>query len=144
GYRPGRIVDTLGLRAVAEDRVVLSDARDLDRAEAEYLGGAAVRVVPVGSVASVLPDGPLYVHVDLDVVDAEALPGLRFPAGGGPDLAAGFAAGGARCAQVRAAPAVPRSPAQRMRRARALLGVPLMLLSACGSSGAQGQAATSP
>ena len=95
GYRPGRIVDTLGLRAVAEDRVVLSDARDLDRAEAEYLGGSAVRVVPVGSVASVLPDGPLYVHVDLDVVDAEALPGLRFPAGGGPDLAAVFAAVGA-------------------------------------------------
>ena len=31
-----------------------------------------------------------------------------------------------------------------MRRARALLGVPLMLLSACGSAGAQGQAATSP
>lgn len=95
GYRPGAIVDTLGLRAVAEDRVVLSDARDLDRAEAAYLAGSAVRVVPVGSVASVLPDGPLYVHVDLDVVDPGELPGLRFPASGGPDLAAVFAAVGA-------------------------------------------------
>jgi arginase len=31
-----------------------------------------------------LPAGPLYVHVDLDVIDAAALPGLRFPAAGGP------------------------------------------------------------
>ena len=32
-----------------------------------------------------LPEGPLYVHVDMDVLDAAALPGLRYPAPGGPD-----------------------------------------------------------
>jgi len=31
-----------------------------------------------------LPDGPLYVHVDLDVIDATQLPALRFPTPGGP------------------------------------------------------------
>jgi arginase len=37
--------------------------------------------------AAGLPDGPLYVHVDLDVIDGAGLPGLRFPAPGGPDAA---------------------------------------------------------
>jgi arginase len=30
-----------------------------------------------------LPDGPIYLHLDLDVVDPEQLPGLRYPAPGG-------------------------------------------------------------
>jgi arginase len=34
-----------------------------------------------------LPAGPLYVHADLDVIDAAALPGLRYPVPGGPDAA---------------------------------------------------------
>ena len=34
-----------------------------------------------------LPGGPLYVHLDLDVVDPAPLPGLRFPAPGGPSPA---------------------------------------------------------
>ena len=34
-----------------------------------------------------LPGGPLYVHVDMDVIDAAGLPGLRYPAPGGPDAA---------------------------------------------------------
>lgn len=37
--------------------------------------------------AAVLPDGPLYVHVDMDVADPADLPGLRYPAPGGPALA---------------------------------------------------------
>ena len=43
GYRPELIADRLGLRPLAEDRVVLVDARDLDPPEAEYLAGAAIR-----------------------------------------------------------------------------------------------------
>jgi arginase len=38
----------------------------------------------LGTVAE-LPDGPLYVHVDLDVIDAAQLPGLRYPTPRGPD-----------------------------------------------------------
>jgi arginase len=30
-----------------------------------------------------MPDGPLYVHLDLDVIDPAFLPGLRYPAPGG-------------------------------------------------------------
>ena len=58
GYRPELIASRLRLRPVPEDRIV-----------------------PVGE----LPDGPLYVHVDLDVVDGAQLPALRYPTPGGPD-----------------------------------------------------------
>lgn len=35
-----------------------------------------------------LPEGPLYVHGDLDVTDPADLPSLRYPPPGGPALAA--------------------------------------------------------
>ncbi|HEU5475205.1 MAG TPA: arginase family protein [Actinophytocola sp.] len=85
GYRPELVADRLGLRPVPEDRVLLVDARDLDPPEAEFLAGSAIRRATVpGLAASDLPDGPIYLHVDLDVVDSAELPGLRFPAPGGP------------------------------------------------------------
>ena len=33
-----------------------------------------------------LPAGDVYLHVDVDIIDAEDLPGLRFPTGGGPSF----------------------------------------------------------
>lgn len=74
--------DRLGLRPLPEDRVVLVDARDLDPAEAEFLASSRVRQCPVDDV--VLPDGPLLLHIDLDVIDKDDLPGMKFPVGGGP------------------------------------------------------------
>lgn len=89
GYRPDLIGDRLGLRPVDESRVVLVDARDLDPPEIDYLAGAAIRRHAVKEVtAATLPDGPLYVHVDFDVVDPGELPGLLFPAPDGPPLEA--------------------------------------------------------
>jgi arginase len=34
-----------------------------------------------------LPDGPILLHVDMDVIDADEVPGLRFPAPNGPTSA---------------------------------------------------------
>lgn len=80
-----RLGASLGLRPVAEDRTVLVDARDLDAGEVDYLASSAVRQVTVeGLAAADVPDGPVLLHVDLDVVDAAELPGLRFPAPDGP------------------------------------------------------------
>ncbi|MFB4310683.1 arginase family protein [Actinomadura sp. GTD37] len=82
GADPGLLADRLGLRPLPEERAVLVDARDLDPAEAEFLASSKVRRCPVDDV--VLPDGPLLLHIDVDVIDENDLPGLKFPVAGGP------------------------------------------------------------
>jgi arginase len=84
GYRPELIANRLGLAPVPERRIVLVGARDLDPPEVTYLAGAQIRRSEVAVLgAADLPDGPLYVHLDL-----ADLPGLRYPAPGGPGPAA--------------------------------------------------------
>lgn len=81
GYRPGLIASELGLRPVAEQQVLLAGARDLDPPEIAYLDRALIGCVQVAELdTAALSDGPLYVHLDLDVVDPGAVPGLRYPA----------------------------------------------------------------
>jgi arginase len=85
GYRPELIAAQLGLRPVPEDKAVLVDARDLDPPEAAYLDGARIHRAEVASLRpAALPSGPLYVHLDLDVIDPADLSGLRYPVRGGP------------------------------------------------------------
>ncbi|MDO3702631.1 arginase family protein [Micromonospora sp. C28SCA-DRY-2] len=75
----------LGLRPIAEDRAILVDARDLDPAEVAYLAQSRLVRRTVDEVDDVvLPGGPIVLHVDVDVVDADELQDLRFPASGGP------------------------------------------------------------
>jgi arginase len=89
GYRPELVAVPLGLRAIVEERVVLVDARDLDPPEKEYLRQSRIRRLALEDLSpEALPDGPLYVHLDLDVVDPTEVPGVRYPAPGGPSLAA--------------------------------------------------------
>jgi arginase len=79
-------ITRLGLRPLAEDRVTLVGARDLDPAEVDYLATAAIQRRSVTDI--VVPDGPVMLHIDLDVIDAEDLPGLLFPVPGGPSTSA--------------------------------------------------------
>jgi arginase len=84
GYRPELIAGALGLRPVPERRIVLAGARDLDPPEVTYLAGAAIGRAGVTDLDPAgVPDGPLYVHLDLDVIDPAVLPGLRLPVPGG-------------------------------------------------------------
>jgi arginase len=79
--------DALALRPVPVSRVVLVDARDTDPPEHRLLDDAGVLRRPVPDLSAVdLPEGDLYLHVDLDVCDPGDVPGLLFPAPGGPAL----------------------------------------------------------
>lgn len=79
----------LGMTPLAEDSAVLVDGRDLDPPEVEALAASRVRRLPVNAFDPAdLPPPPVIVHVDLDVIDPAQLPGLRFPAPGGPSLTA--------------------------------------------------------
>lgn len=84
------VPDALGLRPVREQDVVLVDARDLDPPEAEFLAGSAVRRCSVEGIPA--PTGPVYLHLDVDVIDPLDLPGLLFPVPGGPRIPAVTAA----------------------------------------------------
>ena len=123
GYRPDLLAARLGLAPVPEHRIVLAGARDLDPPEVAYLDRARIQRWEVDQLSPArLPSGPLYVHLDLDVVDPAEVGGLRFPAPGGPSLAqvAGalrmlaatgrVAAAGVACTWRPAAGAGPRSP----------------------------------
>lgn len=81
------IVDGAGLTPLTDDRVVLVDGRDLDPGEDEALEQSGVAVTTVDEVAhSIPPSGPLYVHVDGDVVDPSDMPAMNYPAPDGPSL----------------------------------------------------------
>jgi len=91
GRAPELFCDALGLRPLADTDVVLADARDLDPAERDALTVSEVRRVPADPAAiTAALDGlgrmPVYLHLDVDVIDGEQLPGLRFPSGPGPSL----------------------------------------------------------
>ncbi|HEY5984890.1 MAG TPA: arginase family protein [Streptosporangiaceae bacterium] len=89
GHQPRLIAMGLGLQPVPEHRTVLVGARDLDPPEVIFLADAEIRRAEVSHLdATALPDGPLYVHLDADVIDPAVLPGLRYPAPGGPGTTA--------------------------------------------------------
>jgi arginase len=81
--------DLLGLRPARA--AVLVDARDTDPPEAELLAASTVRRRSVADLGP-LPDGPLYLHLDVDVCDPAGVPGLLYPAPRGPSVDAVLAA----------------------------------------------------
>jgi arginase len=91
GRAPEPICERLGLRPVPDDHAVLIDARDLDHAERDALDASRVRRLAadpgaVRGALNELPAGGVYLHVDVDIIDGEDLPGLRFPTDAGPSF----------------------------------------------------------
>ncbi|MEE9297916.1 MAG: arginase family protein [Acidimicrobiia bacterium] len=81
------IVEGVGLTPLPDEQVVLIDARDLDPGEDDAVGASGVRHATVAEIATQSPpDGPLYVHVDADVVNPDEMPAMNYPAPGGPSL----------------------------------------------------------
>ncbi len=91
GRAPEPICDRLGVRPVPDEHAVLIGARDLDPAERDALDASRVRrVAPdpnaVRSVLTELSPRGVYLHIDVDIIDGEDLPGLKFPAAAGPSF----------------------------------------------------------
>lgn len=79
----------VGLEPFDAGRVLLSDGRDLDPGEADLLAASPVTVLAEFKelLEGPLPDGPIYVHFDSDVIDAAEAPAHNYPVGGGPSAA---------------------------------------------------------
>ncbi|MBI2324483.1 MAG: arginase family protein [Chloroflexi bacterium] len=84
-----------GARSIAEDHVALVGARDLDPGEAGNLAASKVRQIPFDPQRSDAPGllafarkRPLWVHIDVDVVDPAEIPAVDFPVAGGASVRA--------------------------------------------------------
>lgn len=81
--------NAVGLQAYPEQRVLLSDARDLDPGEDEALRNSQVEVCRIDDIMPRLsPHESLYLHFDTDVLDAEQeMPALKYHVKAGPRIA---------------------------------------------------------
>lgn len=82
-----------GARSIAEDHVALVGARQLDPGEAGNLVASKVRQIPFDHESSDAPGllafarkKPVWIHVDVDVVDPAEVPAVDFPVAGGASL----------------------------------------------------------
>jgi arginase len=82
------LLEALKMKPHPEERVVFTDGRDLDPLEAEALGGSQVtHLCQVNDLFNYdLPDLPIHVHFDTDILDPEIAPAMNYLAPGGPNL----------------------------------------------------------
>lgn len=83
------LMEGLGMEPIAETRVIISDARNLDPEEALALRASAVLHLPrIDDLMTYDWNGrTLYIHFDTDVVDSGEMPAMNYPEPGGPTLA---------------------------------------------------------
>jgi arginase len=80
-----RMLRALGLAPMPDGRVILSDGRDLDPGERDLVGASGIAFLPdLDQVTAALPPGPLYLHVDMDLLDATEAPAFHYAVPGGP------------------------------------------------------------
>lgn len=82
------IVEGAGAKLQPEADIILTDARDLDPGEREAVDESGVQHLPdVASLTSLtLPDKPIYIHFDCDVLRLSDMKAVNYPAEGGPTL----------------------------------------------------------
>jgi arginase len=80
------LMEGIGLNPIADEDIIITDARDLDPEEGEMLRASRLTHLPRidDLLTASLPDKPLYVHFDTDVLDPAEMPGMNYPAPGGP------------------------------------------------------------
>jgi arginase len=82
------IMELVGTKPMLEEKVILSDGRDLDPGEREAV--ASSKIHHLKDTADLLDydlsPGPIWVHFDTDVIDAGEAPAMNYPVKGGPDV----------------------------------------------------------
>jgi arginase len=80
------MLKAMEVKPLSEDRVVLTDARDLDPAEKLLIEDSnIIHLTDVrGLLEYKLPDAPVYVHLDTDIVNPAEAPAMNYLAAGGP------------------------------------------------------------
>ena len=71
-----------------ENQVILTDGRDLDPGEKVLVDESKVLHIidPAQLLTMPLPEGELYVHFDVDILDPADAPAMNYPAPGGPTV----------------------------------------------------------
>lgn len=82
------LLEALRMSPHPEEKVILTDARDLDLLEREAVASSKVRhLKSIDDILTFdLPDVPLHVHFDTDILDPQVAPAMNYFAEGGPDL----------------------------------------------------------
>jgi len=83
------MANAVGLHPFSEAQVILTDARDLDSGEQDLLKESSVRHLSDARslIRHPLPDIPLYIHLDTDVINPNDAPAMNYLAPGGPLVA---------------------------------------------------------
>ncbi len=79
------LLEALELDPLPMAQITLSDARDLDPGERELVEGSGITRLdhPRKLMGIDLPDRPLWIHFDTDVIDPKDVPAQNYPAPGG-------------------------------------------------------------
>lgn len=79
------ILELLEIEPLPQEQIILTDARDLDPGEKEQVASSRITHLtdPLELLEKPLPEGPLWVHFDTDVVDPAFVPAQNYPAPGG-------------------------------------------------------------
>lgn len=80
-----RMMEAVGLEPIDDRRVLLSDGRDLDPGERDLVKASQIRhMEKVIGVPYALPEGPIYLHIDADLLDSRLAPAFLYAVHGGP------------------------------------------------------------
>ena len=82
------LMQGLELQPISESDVIITDVRNLDPEEGEMLRASDVKIYETLDAlhAAELPDRPVYIHFDTDVVDCAEMPAMSYPEPDGPSL----------------------------------------------------------
>jgi arginase len=82
------ILNLLEIEPLAQQQIILADARDLDQEEKELVAGSDVThlIDPSELLKIPYPDRPIWVHFDTDILNPEEAPAQNYPAPGGPTV----------------------------------------------------------